>query len=167
MGSLFFDNDAREKQTKQAIAGHTLQSFLEFYAGYLLDNRIVDSKEACFSNVGKLVSDSMDRGECSVALMEHMEKYVQSYNIKTERIQKRDEFAQLFSKICYELGCNPTQELAPDLVEKLAKYKQICDDKRRLESEFAVDLKKPINDILSQYVGGHKSAISAEFGFLS
>ena len=167
MGSLFFDNDAREKQTKQAIAGSTLQSFLEFYAGYLLDNRVVDSKDACFSNVGKLVSDSMDRGECSVSLMEHMQQYVQSYKIKTERIQKRDEFTQLFSKICYELGCKPSLELDPEMVTKLARYKQLCDEKRRLESEFAVDLKKPVNDILSNYVGGHKSAISADFGFLS
>lgn len=167
MGSLFFDNDAREKQTKQAIAGSTLQSFLEFYAGYLLDNRIVDNKEACFSNVGKLVSDSMDRGECSVALMEHMKKYVQTYSIKTERVQKRDEFSQLFSKICYELGTNPVQGLSAELVTKLSKYKQLCDEKRRLESEFSVELKKPVSDIIGSYVGGHKSAISADFAFLS
>ena len=167
MGSLFFDNEAREKQTKQAITGSTLQSFLEFYAGYLLDNRVVDNKEACFSNVGKLVSDSMDRGECSLSLMEHMKKYIQEYTIKTERVQKRDEFQNQFTRICYELGCNPSQNLAPDIVDKLAKYKQACDEKRRLESELAVDLKNPINEILTQYVGGHKSAITADFAFLS
>lgn len=167
MGSLFFDNEAREKQTKQAIIGSTLQSFLEFYAGYLLDNRIVDGKDSCFSNVGKLVSDSMDRGECSLSLMEHMKQYIQNYSIKTERVQKRDEFHALFAKICYELSCKPSQELSLDIVDKLARYKQVCDEKRRLESEFAVDLKKPINDILTSYVGGHKSAISADFAFLS
>jgi hypothetical protein len=167
MGSLFFDNEARDKQTKQAIIGSTLQSFLEFYAGYLLDNRIVDNKDACFSNVGRLVSDSMDRGECSLSLMEHMKKYIQEYSIKTERVRSRDEFQALFTKVCYELSSNPSTDLSQDIVDKLAKYKQVCDEKRRLESEFAVDLKKPINDILSSYVGGHKSAISADFAFLS
>lgn len=167
MGSIFFDNEAREKQTKQAITVSTLQSFLEFYAGYLLDNRVVDGKDACFANVGRLVSDSMDRGECSLSMMEHMQKYIQDYTIKTERIQKRDEFHALFAKVCYELSCKPTSDLSLDIVDKLARYKQVCDEKRRLESEFAVDLKKPINDILTSYVGGHKSAISADFAFLS
>jgi hypothetical protein len=109
----------------------------------------------------------MDRGECSLSLMEHMKKYIQEYSIKTERVRSRDEFQALFTKVCYELSSNPSTDLSQDIVDKLAKYKQVCDEKRRLESEFAVDLKKPINDILSSYVGGHKSAISADFAFLS
>lgn len=167
MGSLFFDKESREKQTRNAITPCAIQSFLEFYSSYLLDNRIVDNKESCFEQIGRIVSDSMDRGECSVATMEHMKQFVQSYSVKTERMQKKDQFQSLFARICYELAKKPSAELSPEMVDKLVKYKQVCDDKRRMEQEFAVELKAPISQVLSSYVGGHKSAIKADLEFMS
>lgn len=164
MGSLFFDDGSKEKQLKQAVAGSALQSFLETYASYLMDNRIVEDKESCFAQIGRLVSDSMDRGECSVALMEHMKKFVQAYSIKTDGMRKREVFNELMHKVCYQLSMNPSKTLSPAMVEKLAKYKQLCDDRRRLEQELAVELRPAISETISSYVGGHKSVINLDFG---
>lgn len=164
MGSLFFDDGSKEKQLKQAVAGSTLQSFLETYASYLLDNRIVEDKESCFAQIGRLVSDSMDRGECSVSMMEHMKKFVQAYSIKTEGKRKREMFDALMHDVCYRLASNPGKLLSPAMVEKLAKYKQLCDDCRHLEQELAVEMRPVISETIGSYVGGHKSVINLDFG---
>lgn|SRR5574344_475478 len=165
MGSLFFEDGSKEKLTKHAISVPALEAFLESYAGHLIDSRAVDSKETCKSKIGKLVSDSMDRGECSVAMMEHMMQFIQQYSIATEKNKKLDKFKQLFDKICYQLAKEPSKDLSPEMVEKLSQYKKLCDDKRHLEMEFEVQLKKPIRELLSSYMSGHKSDFSDEFGF--
>ncbi len=164
MGSLFFEDGSKEKLVKKAISSQALEAFLEFYAGHLLDSRAVDSKEACMSQIGRLVSDSMDRGECSVATMEHMKKFIQHYTLRTDGVKKKEEFNSLFSKIVYQIAKNPSKSLSPDTIQKLSQYKEACDTVHRLELELSAELRNPVREILGSYSDGHKSNINIDFG---
>lgn len=116
------------------------------------------------SQIGKLVSDSMDRGECSVATMEHMKKYINNYTFRTDGVKKKQEFDSLFSKICYQIAKSPSKTLSPEMVQKLQQYKEACDTVHRLELELSVDLKNPIKQILGSYADGHSSSLNIDFG---
>ena len=164
MGSLFFEDGSKEKLVKKAISSQALEAFLEFYAGHLLDSRAVDSKEACMSQIGRLVSDSMDRGECSVLTMEHMKKFIQNYKFRTDGMKKKEEFDSLFSKIVYQIAKSPSKTLSPETIQKLSQYKEACDTVHRLELELSTELKKPVKEILGSYADGHKSSLNIDFG---
>lgn len=164
MGSLFFEDGSKEKLVKKAISSQALEAFLEFYAEHLLDTRAVDSKESCMNQIGRLVSDSMDRGECSVATMEHMKKFILSYTIKTDGVKKKEEFNSLFSKICYQIAKSPSKTLSPEMVQKLTQYKEACDTMHRLELELSAELRKPIREVIGSYADGHSSSLNIDFG---
>lgn len=167
MPSLFFDDQSQAKASRTAVAEGTLKSFFEYYAGYLLDNKVSTDKQQCFSEVGKLISDSMDRGECSVAMMDHMKKFISDYAMKTASMRTRKQFSDLFEMVCYQLAVNQPKQLSAEIREKLTEYKSLCDRKRLLEQELSGSLNKPVEEVLTGFVAGHKSMLNIDFGLHS
>jgi len=167
MQSFLFEDDSLNKANCAAIGEGTLKSFFEFYAGYLLDSKNVSDKKSCFESVGKLVSEAMDRGECSAATMEHMKRFISNYQMTTVHAQRKQQRAELFEAICYQLATNQPQQLESSLLTKLTEYKTLCDRKRVLEQELSGSLNKPVVEVLTGFISGHKSSLGADFDFIS
>lgn len=153
MSNIFFSKESKDRLITDAIAGSTLESFFKFYSGYLLDSGEIDSKASCTSVVGKLISDAMNRGECSVVTLNNVKQYIREYQVKTKFRERKDNFKQLFSAICNEIASGKMDNLPSSVVASLNRYKELCDEKSNIESQLMMSLKDYAASAISNAVG--------------
>ncbi len=134
-------------------------NLLKKYGEYLLHNNIVDSKQACFENIGKIISEAMDNGDCSISTIEEVKQYIEAQSL----LSKEDQKAYKKEDMIKGILCSSTVDLTDDILENvpeelknnLSEYKRmkaaIRVMRERIENNFSEVAENAIRVFMAKY----------------
>ena len=138
------------------IKNLAVPAVLEMYAKYLLDNKLVENKEAAITIVSKIISVAMDRGDATVAVLDQVKAFIEQYipvEVADENkcCMKKHLAKMMFCQFNLEDQGNLTDEEYADLKAFQEVQKQYQEAKARLMEKFGGEVTKIVSALIATY----------------
>jgi hypothetical protein len=136
------DTKVNKEEEKENIIngniGKIIYVIMKKYVNYLVSDLVFDEKSQLKKHVAELVGAAMDNGDCSIATMDMLMKYVDEKRILDKTRQATNAYEKLVGKVISKSIAEMTISDAyepSDLIETMQRYKTLLFEKEKLEDK--------------------------------
>lgn len=143
-------------------------NLLKEYVEFLFDENLVDSKKSCLDMVSKLLSVTVDNGDCSIAVIEEIKQYINGYKIKSITASVTDALKDLSRDLVEDstedLGDSDLLSFPDEVSQKLKALAQAKQSVVELES-FIYNLlgDATVKGVITNFLQTYAKMINSQF----
>ena len=147
------------------IESRTKTNLLKEYAEFLLEEKLVSSKDECMDNLGVLISTAMDNGDCDISVMEEIQDYISKKKIISKYLQQKTIAAKLVESIIEKSieDISDNVELPRELDQTVSAYLQCKKDFESAERELIQVFEQDCEEIADSFVSKYNKLFAKEF----